>query len=92
MKEMQVDLLEQGIVDKVGYLKKFIGDRKINFMGMELAGFKACPSDAADEIKEIVDYISTKKGGEGAFRDVMQYILRQRGQWEQAYKNCYHII
>ena len=45
-----------------------------------------------DEIKEIVDYISTKKGGEGAFRDVMQYILRQRGQWEQAYKNCYHII
>lgn len=105
MKEMQVDLLEQGIVDKVGYLKKFIGDRKINYnelaymgddlndyMGMELAGFKACPSDAADEIKEIVDYISTKKGGEGAFRDVMQYILRQRGQWEQAYKNCYHII
>ena len=99
------DLLEQGIVDKVGYLKKFIGDRNINFnelaymgddlndyMGMELAGFKACPSDAADEIKEIVDYISTKKGGEGAFRDVMQYILRQRGQWEQAYKNCYHII
>ena len=42
--------------------------------------------------QEIVDYISTKKGGEGAFRDVMQYILRQRGQWEQAYKNCYHII
>ena len=64
----------------------------MDYMGMELAGFKACPSDAADEIKEIVDYISTKKGGEGAFRDVMQYILRQRGQWEQAYKNCYHII
>lgn len=80
MKEMQVDLLEQGIVDKVGYLKKFIGDRKINFnelaymgddlndyMGMELAGFKACPSDAADEIKEIVDYISTKKVGKAHF-------------------------
>lgn len=36
-------------------------------MGMELAGFKACPSDAADEIKEIVDYISTKKVGKAHF-------------------------
>ena len=81
-KKYQIDL------DSVAYM----GDDLNDYMGMELAGFKACPSDAADEIKEIVDYISTKKGGEGAFRDVMQYILRQRGQWEQAYKNCYHII
>ena len=38
MKEMQVDLLEQGIVDKVGYLKKFIGDRKINFNELAYMG------------------------------------------------------
>lgn len=104
MKEMQVDLLEQGIVDKVEYIKNYmlehnikrnelayIGDDLNDYSSMQLTGFVACPNDAAEEIKKISNYISPFNGGYGAFRDIMCYLLRKRGQWENAYKQCYHI-
>jgi 3-deoxy-D-manno-octulosonate 8-phosphate phosphatase (KDO 8-P phosphatase) len=56
---------------------------------MKLAGFVGCPADSCDEIKEIADYISAIKGGNGAVRDVICYILKGRGQWETAYKTAY---
>lgn len=105
MREMQVDLLAQGIVDKVKYIKEYlmnnnidkselayIGDDLNDYSGMQLAGFKACPSDAAEEIKKIADYISPYAGGQGAFRDVIHFILKQRNQWEFACRACYHLM
>ena len=38
-------------------------------------GFVACPNDAADDVKKIADYISVKSGGNGAVRDVVDYIF-----------------
>lgn len=58
----------------------------------KLAGFVGCPEDAADEIKEISDYISGYKGGYGAVRDVIRFILEDRGQWKTAICRCYKII
>lgn len=102
MKELQVTLLEQGVVNKIEYLKKYLKDNNIkreqlayigddlnDYSGMKLAGFIACPQDAADEIINIADYVSPKKGGNGAVRDVITYILKQRGQWEDAIEKCY---
>ncbi len=105
MQEMQVDLLAQGIVDKVKYIKDYltknnikkselayIGDDLNDYSGMQLACFKACPCDAAEEIKNIADYISPYAGGQGAFRDVIHFILKQRNQWEYACQACYNIM
>lgn len=102
MRELQVDLLEQEVVNKTEYLEKyisknsigkeeiaFIGDDLNDYTAMKLAGFCACPSDAAEEVKEISDYISSKKGGEGAVREIISYLLKQRGQWQQAIEQCY---
>ena len=32
--------------------------------------------------KEVVDYISAKKGGDGCVRDVIEQVLRLNGDWK----------
>lgn len=104
MRELHVDVVEQGIVNKVEYIQEYmkkkdvkreelayIGDDLNDYSGMELVGFVACPADAAEEIIQIADYVSNKNGGEGVVRDVISYILKRRGQWEQAIQQCYRI-
>ena len=39
-------------------------------------GVVGCPFDAAEEIKNISDYISSYKGGEGAVRDFIEWIVK----------------
>ena len=39
-------------------------------------------ADACPEVKEVVDYISAKKGGDGCVRDVIEQVLRLNGDWK----------
>ena len=69
----------------------YIGDDLNDYESMKLAGFVGCPLDSTEEIIEIADYVSGKKGGDGAVRDIVAYLLKNRGQWEQAIKLSYKI-
>ena len=104
MKEMRVEYLVQDCKDKVQYLKTFmrenhIGKEEIGYLGddlndlpgMRLCGFIGCPADACEEVKDKADYISDAKGGYGAVRDIIAYILKQRGDWEEAVSRVYGI-
>lgn len=104
MTEMKVDHLVQNCRDKVTYLRQFMEDHKIRkeeigYLGddlndippMELCGFAGCPADACIEVKERADYVSPIKGGYGAMRDIIEYLLRERGEWEQAVSEIYGI-
>ncbi len=53
----------------------FIGDDVNDLAIIELAGFTASPIDAVDEVKEAVDIVLTKKGGEGVFREFAELII-----------------
>ena len=59
--------------------------------GMGLCGFIGCPADACEEVKDKADYISDAKGGYGAVRDIISYLLKQRGQWDEAVSRVYGI-
>ena len=59
----------------------YVGDDIPDLRPMEEAGVAACPADAAEEIKAICDHISDKKGGEGCVRDVIEQVLKIRGDW-----------
>ncbi|MFZ1290532.1 MAG: HAD hydrolase family protein [Melioribacteraceae bacterium] len=86
---IKVDYLFLGIWDKENKMKEicklenispenvaFIGD-DVNDIGIiNEVGFSACPSDAVDEIKNIVDLILTKKGGDGVFREFADIIMK----------------
>ncbi len=102
MQEMKVDYLVQNIKDKISYLDNFmkenhitfeqigyLGDDLNDYAGMKAAGYAGCPADACEEIKAICNYVSPVKGGQGAVRDIITYLLKQRGEWEQAVEAVY---
>jgi 3-deoxy-D-manno-octulosonate 8-phosphate phosphatase (KDO 8-P phosphatase) len=83
------------VKDKVALLKSVMEERKINpeqvlYMGddipdllvMQTIGLPVCPSNAAQDIKGIALYISNLKGGEGCVRDVIERVLKLRGDWD----------
>jgi len=59
----------------------YMGDDIPDYPTMLKSGIPCCPADAADEIKEISIYISSKKGGEGCVRDITEQVLRAKGLW-----------
>ena len=56
---------------------------------MKLVGLPCCPQDAAPEIKEISAYISHKKGGKGAARDVIEQVMKVQGKWVENFDAKY---
>jgi YrbI family 3-deoxy-D-manno-octulosonate 8-phosphate phosphatase len=53
----------------------FIGDDVNDIELMKLVGLTASPSDGMVDVKNIVDYICTHKGGNGAFREFAELII-----------------
>ena len=58
-------------MDNIAYIGDDINDIEI----LKESRFSACPYDAVDECKEIVDYICKKKGGEGCVREFVDKII-----------------
>lgn len=59
----------------------YLGDDLPDLSVMQTVGLPCCPADAARDIKEIAHYISPLKGGEGCVRDVIEKVMRLRGNW-----------
>ena len=56
---------------------------KTNFINLlfTLTRIGACPSDAVEEVKSVSDYVSPFPGGHGCVRDVIQQVMKSRGDW-----------
>lgn len=55
-----------------------IGDDINDLPVMEVVGFSCCPADAVQVVKQRVDVVLTKKGGEGCVRELIDnYLLEQ---------------
>ena len=89
-----VEHVFMGIKDKNTFLINFLKENKMDiqttlFMGddipdyecMGAAGLAVCPADAAEEIKEIADYVSPIQGGKGCVRDVIEKVMKLNGHW-----------
>ncbi|WP_047414553.1 HAD family hydrolase [Cellulophaga sp. Hel_I_12] len=59
----------------------YMGDDLPDLPVMQLVGLATCPQDAVPEVKSISKYISHKNGGEGCVRDVIEQVLKVRGDW-----------
>lgn len=73
------EYLSKNNIDKSQVL--YMGDDIPDYPVMQLAGLPCCPQDAVPEIKAISKYISHKKGGKGAVRDVIEQVLKVHGKW-----------
>lgn len=59
----------------------YAGDDIPDYEVMKLVGLPVAPADAASEIKDISLYISSKNGGEGIARDVIEQTMKTQGTW-----------
>lgn len=64
----------------------FVGDDMNDFHLLGNVGLFACPADANTRIRNEADVILTVKGGEGAFREFVEYLLEKEGLLKQAYE------
>ena len=62
----------------------FIGDDLNDIPAFSLAGVKFAPANAVAEIKALADFVTEKKGGEGAVREVCDVILKAQDKWNDA--------
>jgi 3-deoxy-D-manno-octulosonate 8-phosphate phosphatase (KDO 8-P phosphatase) len=60
----------------------FMGDDLPDYEIMKRVGIAACPNDAVAEIREICQYVSPHKGGEGCVRDIIEQVMKCQGKWE----------
>lgn len=93
--KLGVDQVWMGVKDKLSLLKtqleqKQIPIHQVLYMGddipdlevMQTVGFACCPADAAKDIKLASKYISPYPGGEACVRDVIEQVLKLRGDWD----------
>ncbi len=59
----------------------YMGDDIPDYEVMKKVGVPTCPSDSAQEIKDICIYISHQKGGKGAVRDVIEQVMKVQNKW-----------
>jgi 3-deoxy-D-manno-octulosonate 8-phosphate phosphatase (KDO 8-P phosphatase) len=66
--------------DQIAYM----GDDWFDWSAMKHAGLKGSPSDADEEIKKRVNVVTKAKGGNGAVREFLHYILERDNKLEKA--------
>ncbi|WP_343486536.1 HAD-IIIA family hydrolase [Allomuricauda sp. d1] len=59
----------------------YMGDDLPDIPPMKRVALATCPQNAAAEVKTICDYVSHKNGGEGCVRDIIEQVLKVRGDW-----------
>ncbi|MFQ3577173.1 MAG: HAD hydrolase family protein [Cytophagales bacterium] len=59
----------------------YMGDDMADIPVLKKVGLATCPADAAEDVLQICHYVSSKNGGKGAVRDVIEKVLKARGDW-----------
>lgn len=59
----------------------FVGDDLPDVQVLKRVGFAVAVSNAAPEVKRTAHYVTKKRGGEGAVREVIELILKTQGKW-----------
>jgi len=60
----------------------YVGDDLMDLPPMRRVGFAVAVADAVDEVKAQADYVTTRVGGSGAVREVIEHILKNSGRWD----------
>jgi 3-deoxy-D-manno-octulosonate 8-phosphate phosphatase (KDO 8-P phosphatase) len=94
--KLKIDYLYQGVNNKVLVIEElliklglafedcaFIGDDINDILLLRKVGFSAATANAPDYVKKEVHYITKHKGGDGAFREFVEYLLNENSVLEK---------
>lgn len=79
----------QGVSDKLEFVAAYLpgtlglsweetaymGDDLVDLPCMARCAVKGCPMDAVTEVKKVCDFVSGKRGGDGAVREFIEWII-----------------
>ena len=95
--ELGIEDVFMGIADKKAVCRKMMAEKglcreAVCAMGDDLpdlamfeeSGLCIAVADAAREVRGRADYITRRRGGQGAVREAAEWILKCRGQWPKA--------
>ncbi len=66
----------------------YMGDDLPDIAPMRMIALPTCPQNAVQEVKAVCKYISHKNGGDGCVRDVIEQVLKVRGDWFEDFKSA----
>jgi 3-deoxy-D-manno-octulosonate 8-phosphate phosphatase (KDO 8-P phosphatase) len=97
--QLGVDYCMEGCLDKLPALNEllakcgvtaektaYIGDDLPDLPVIREVGFGVAVANAVGEVRQEADYVTKQKGGDGAVREVIEYILKKGGRWEDIMK------
>lgn len=98
-KELGISELHQGAANKLAECEQiahklnirfdqllYAGDDLPDLAPMLRAAISAAPADAAPEVHAAATWKLTSRGGSGAFRELVERLLRERGEWDSIVK------
>jgi 3-deoxy-D-manno-octulosonate 8-phosphate phosphatase (KDO 8-P phosphatase) len=62
----------------------YLGDDLPDIPLAKRAGLGVCVADGAPELAAVCHFVTRKRGGRGAAREVVELILKAQGRWEEA--------
>ncbi|HJZ70651.1 MAG TPA: HAD hydrolase family protein [Vicinamibacterales bacterium] len=93
--QLGVALVHQGVSSKLETYDQIadsllLDDEQVAYMGDDVldlpvlsrVGLAAAPADAADDVRARVHWVSRRRGGDGAARDLIETILRAQERWD----------
>ncbi len=96
-RDLRLEHVHQGSQDKLKVFREilaadglsasevaFVGDDVIDLPVMRNCGFSVAVANARQEVKKESHYVTPHAGGDGALRDVIEFILKAQGKWKQA--------
>lgn len=98
-RELGIHELHQGAANKLEACERLVrklglrfdevlyaGDDLPDLAPMQRAGISAAPADAAPEVLAAASWKLSSRGGNGVFRELVERLLRERGDWDALVK------
>lgn len=93
--ELDIGIVRQGVKDKLPTVQAiceelqldltqvcYLGDDLPDWPVIKQVGLGVAVGDAAEELKQDADYITSVAGGHGAMREVIEVLLKNTNRWE----------
>ena len=101
-RELAIEEIHQRVLDKVGRAKEirerlaldadavcYVGDDLIDLPLLRTVGLSAAPADAVPEVRAAVQLVTSRPGGRGAVREVVDLVLQASGRWDDVTRRFY---
>ncbi len=92
--ELGIDIIRQGFERKLPTIREimaqlqlqpaqvcYIGDDLTDLAAIQTMGFGVAVADAVTEVRNAAHYVTKLGGGQGAVREVIEFILKSKNRW-----------